>query len=519
MVVVGLLIGAGMFATFGPEPNPLRALIGGSQADPASALVESAEQLFELDSPESLAAAGHAFDQALELRPKDATIKADRALVLSTQADALRRWASELDANALAAEKRQKDYEQATEKFRALPAGELVRAPEKPAAVDIAGLRKDAESKRGEASVVMKQAFELARAAFMAAQTELAPSRALADYYRVQRDPRTTQLLGQAKAAASARGIGDAATIYIEAAAEVLDPEETSPVKLEQASRLLDEALTLRPSLLRARVLLARILLARKLPVLARHELERVIRTSPNHAEAKRLLAKTGAPAPTAAPNPASEGTASGTAAAPNRTTAPSGASGASGAPANAAGGETPAPNKIDKPADKAEKADKPTDKPDKSTDKADKSTDKADKSADKHPSAAPKPAADDKKADVSAQIKEGDHLREQGKPWKALLIYEKAADKRPNAARAYTGMGWCYLDLGKPVAALTQFRKASSIDERFGEAVFGRAEAQRALAHKDEALEAYRQYLQLEPGGPDANAAKRAISSLEKGE
>lgn len=464
-VVLGLGGGAG-FALLGPTSNPLQlmareyGLLGGTVAQPPDQVaihVEAAQRAFELDTFADLERAAKAYDQALALRKDDAAIIADLALVSSTHADALRRAAGEDEARAakLQAENAAKNAE------------------------EIAAAKKAAEEKRLRASALMKRAFDAARSAYEKTPDALAANRALADYYRVQRDEegRMTQLLARAKAAAQAASTTDAATLYIEAAELAKDLQQATPADLERATRLLEEALTVRPTLLRARVLLGRIMLSRGHGALASAELRRALESSPEHQEAKQLLALAAQPQAAIA------------AAAPKAAPAP--------APAPAAVAE-PAP-KAAEPAPKAEP--KPVESP--------KIVASADAIKAEEP--APKPSKS-----YDGLLKIADRFREKGDAWEALQNYEKATTLRPSAGRGYAGMGWSYLDLGKPEAAVHQFRKAMAVEPSFAEGHLGHAEAYRAMGNSDKALSSYQRYLELRPSGSGADAARRAIAAIE---
>ena len=118
----------------------------------------------------------------------------------------------------------------------------------------------------------------------------------------------------------------------------------------------------------------------------------------------------------------------------------------------------------------------------------------------------------------ADALIKAADRLRERGEAWDALLSYEKASVLRPYSGRAYSGMGWSYLDLQKPEAALHQFRKAIAVEPGYPEGHLGHAEAYRALGNADKALGSYKRFLELKPEGAGADSARRAIAALEGG-
>ena len=133
-------------------------------------------------------------------------------------------------------------------------------------------------------------------------------------------------------------------------------------------------------------------------------------------------------------------------------------------------------------------------------------------------PAGTPTPPAAGSAKGADALIKAADRLRERGEAWDALLSYEKASVLRPYSGRAYSGMGWSYLDLQKPEAALHQFRKAIAVEPGYPEGHLGHAEAYRALGNADKALGSYKRFLELKPEGAGADSARRAIAALEGG-
>jgi tetratricopeptide (TPR) repeat protein len=441
MLAMGLAGGA-IFALAGPKNNPLRTwaeeqgLVGRRAAppDPTAQHLDSARRAQELDTLPMLEQAAAELNQALALRPDDPQLMAELALVLTTHADALRRGAADDEARAAKME------------------------AEKPGTG--AALLKQATEARTRASALIKSAFDTGRKAYEMQPAALASTRALADYYRVQRDTngRVAQMLGLARTAAQAAATTDAATLYIEAADLCRDLGAAAPADLERATRLLEEALTVRPTLVRARVLLSRILASRGHSSLAAAELRRALEAAPDHAEAKRLLEAVTAPVAAAPPKPV-----------PPKAEPPKAEPPKAEPKAAPSGGET------------AEEENKP-------------------------------------KVSFDSYVKQADRLREKGEAWEALLQYEKAAGLRPSSGRAYSGMGWSYLDLSKPEAALHQFRKAIAVDPSHAEGHLGHADAYRALGNSDKALASYKKYLELKPSGVGAEAARRAIAALEGG-
>lgn len=492
LLLVGLGGGAA-FAVLGPtEDNPLRRLLEKYRVLPTAGPVddhreklELAYRDFELDTEASLHRAERAFAEIAELRPNEAGVRADRALVLITHADALRRAAAHKDQRVRQHRAELQRHQETVARETALAERRGVRPnlPSPPAPLDEPALEAAARAERERASTLLKTAFEEARQAHALAPNALETARALAEYYRVQRDQQglSARHLEAAKAATRAAGTGDAATKYIEAATLVGSGRDAPPSQLLAATHLLEEALTMRPTMLRARVLLARVLMLRQQTELAKAELDKIARAAPEHAEAPALLAELEeqrAPAPAPAPAPVAPTTAE-----------------PSPAPEGAAPATTPTPKTapIAEPTPQKASPAKPV---------------------------GPKVTEIDQEEAASRPYQDwialGDRLRRAGDAKGALAAYEKAADRRVNAPQAYAGMGWSYLDQGKTVAGLNAFKKALTLNARFPEGHLGLGVAHRKLGRRGDAMAAYRAYLDLSPEGGEAIAARRTLEQLE---
>ncbi len=102
--------------------------------------------------------------------------------------------------------------------------------------------------------------------------------------------------------------------------------------------------------------------------------------------------------------------------------------------------------------------------------------------------------------------------------PSQALAMFEQASQVNPNSPEPDSGRGIAYSNLEQWPKAITAFQAAIQKSPEFSEAVMGLAEAYRYKGEKAQALLYYRRYLELNPDGPDAPAAKAQIGSL-KGE
>jgi Flp pilus assembly protein TadD len=76
--------------------------------------------------------------------------------------------------------------------------------------------------------------------------------------------------------------------------------------------------------------------------------------------------------------------------------------------------------------------------------------------------------------------------------------------------------VGQQYMGMGDYAGAYGRFKEACTVNPGNVEAVFYLAEAARKTAHLDESAENYRIYLQVQPDGPKAKAARKALAQLE---
>ena len=84
-----------------------------------------------------------------------------------------------------------------------------------------------------------------------------------------------------------------------------------------------------------------------------------------------------------------------------------------------------------------------------------------------------------------------------------------------PKLAAQDTKVGGFYLDTGDYKGAYARFKEATKVDPGNADAVFGLAEAARALKMNNEAADNYRIYLDAVPSGSKAKAARKALAGL----
>ena len=112
------------------------------------------------------------------------------------------------------------------------------------------------------------------------------------------------------------------------------------------------------------------------------------------------------------------------------------------------------------------------------------------------------------------------------GKLPEAQAEFEKAASLDPtNAGRYYFNIGAIMYNTGKMDDALTAFKKVISLDPKNaeayyleGQALMGKATmtANGQVKAPDGTIEAFQQYLKLDPDGPNAAAAKAMIATVQ---
>jgi predicted Zn finger-like uncharacterized protein len=87
----------------------------------------------------------------------------------------------------------------------------------------------------------------------------------------------------------------------------------------------------------------------------------------------------------------------------------------------------------------------------------------------------------------------------------KAMDLFSKALDQKPNGVEALTGMGYCNLDAKKFASAFSNFRAALAVSSKYEPALSGVAEAYTQMGRKDQAIEAWKNYLDVYPGNAKA--------------
>jgi len=228
----------------------------------------------------------------------------------------------------------------------------------------------------------------------------------------------------------------------------------------------LKHALSLDTHLVAARYALAQNLAGAKDVEGAQKQLKQVLAESPDHARAKALLARLAkTPEKAAAPKATAEAKEAAPAKTPPEAKAPGKA---------VAAKEKPKPKAKEKP----------------------------------------KPVAH-KPVGYDALLAAAYRLRNAGKIQKALDLYGRARDLKPDRAEPYAGQGWCYMEMHAPAPAIASFHDALKRNPEYGDAIMGVAGAHKAQGDNKAAKKYYKRYLNLLPDGPDANVARTNLNAL----
>src|SRR4051812_25909015 len=98
-----------------------------------------------------------------------------------------------------------------------------------------------------------------------------------------------------------------------------------------------------------------------------------------------------------------------------------------------------------------------------------------------------------------------------------AIKWYEEALKLTPNDVNVSTDLGVCYYYTNQADKALAQFDKSLKIDPKHAKTLLN-VEIVRAFGKQDldGATQAWQQVIKLAPDGPEGQAAKRALDSLQ---
>lgn len=94
----------------------------------------------------------------------------------------------------------------------------------------------------------------------------------------------------------------------------------------------------------------------------------------------------------------------------------------------------------------------------------------------------------------------------------KATELYARALELKPNGVEALAGLGYCQIDAKQFSSAFSKFRAALAVSPRYEPALRGIAETYQQQGRKEQAIEAYKHYLEIYP---DSVAAKKQLERL----
>ncbi len=98
----------------------------------------------------------------------------------------------------------------------------------------------------------------------------------------------------------------------------------------------------------------------------------------------------------------------------------------------------------------------------------------------------------------------------------KAMELYMKALEQKPNGVEALTGMGYCHLDAKQFSSAFSKFRAALAVSSRFEPALGGVAETYQRQGNKEAAIAAWRKYLDVYPSSAKAKKQLEILGASE---
>jgi tetratricopeptide (TPR) repeat protein len=93
----------------------------------------------------------------------------------------------------------------------------------------------------------------------------------------------------------------------------------------------------------------------------------------------------------------------------------------------------------------------------------------------------------------------------------KAIALFQKALEVKPNGVEALTGLGYCYVDAKQFKSAHDKFHLALVVSPRYEPALSGIAEAYQQQGLRDKAIEAWKAYQEVYPNAK----AKRQLEML----
>ncbi|HEX3473678.1 MAG TPA: zinc-ribbon domain-containing protein [Kofleriaceae bacterium] len=125
---------------------------------------------------------------------------------------------------------------------------------------------------------------------------------------------------------------------------------------------------------------------------------------------------------------------------------------------------------------------------------------------------AAPGPSAEPAGGDSYDRLLQRANAISDSNCAKAMDLYARALELKPNGVEALAGLGFCQIDAKQFSSAFSKFRAALAVSPKFEPALRGIAETYTQQGRKEQAIEAYRRYLEVYP---DNAAAKKQLERL----
>jgi predicted Zn finger-like uncharacterized protein len=113
--------------------------------------------------------------------------------------------------------------------------------------------------------------------------------------------------------------------------------------------------------------------------------------------------------------------------------------------------------------------------------------------------------------------VEEGERQRARGQTERARSAFMAALALRGDGCEAVTGLGFVEMRSGEIGAAVLLFRRAIGLNSRYSDAYIGLGQAYERQSNIEQALRAYRQYLEINPGGSRAREAQARVDALDR--
>jgi predicted Zn finger-like uncharacterized protein len=114
---------------------------------------------------------------------------------------------------------------------------------------------------------------------------------------------------------------------------------------------------------------------------------------------------------------------------------------------------------------------------------------------------------------DVDCLVRLGSQAQERGDVGRARDYFQRAIQRNPNDLEANAGLGAIFVDMGNPSAAVPYLQRAAAAN--YSDSAILLARAYRALGNTAGARQMYQQYLDRNPDGRYAAAARRGLEDL----